>query len=87
MNYYILTNTKYNSIDKGSIQDRLKSIDESRVLVVTTEDISGYTTKFSDAEECSQYTYDNHSDWTGDGIGVDTFDLTDGQHYIPEIDD
>ena len=86
MNYYIITNTKYDSINKNSIQFKLKSIDESKVLVVTTENISGSITTFSSPVSCSQYTFTNHSDWVGDGSGVETWEFED-MVYIPGIDD
>ena len=85
MNYYIITSTKYSNINKDLIQFRQKSMDKSKVLVVTTEDISGYIITFLDDETCSQYTFSNHLEWVGDGTGVETMDFF--TPYIQEVDD
>ena len=87
MNYYILTSSQYNNIDKDSIRYKHGSIDASNILVATTESVSNYVATFSNAEDCSQYTLDNHGDWTGDGGGIETFELLYGSQYIQEIDD
>ena len=87
MNYYIITTTKYNSINKSLIQRRVISLDKSKVLVITTENISDHIMTFDNVETCSQYTIDNGSDWTGDGMGHDVFMLLEGGKFIEELDD
>jgi len=87
MNYYIVTNTKYNDIDKSQLLWRVKSIDKSKVLIMTPENVSSYVTSFSDADEVEEYTSNNHADWVGDGSCVEAFELLYGSRYIQGIDD
>ena len=87
MNYYILTSSQYNNIDKDFIRYKHRSIDASEILVATTETVSEYTRRFYKASTCSQYTLDNQLDWSGDGGGIEEFELLYGSQYIQEIDD
>jgi hypothetical protein len=41
---------------------------------------------FNNINTCSNYTFTNHSDWVGDGSGIETWELEDTE-YIPEIDE
>ena len=86
MNYYILTSSQYNNTNRDNIKFKLNSIDKSKVLISTTENISNYLVVFSNIEECSQYTQDNHLEWSGDGYGLEEFDIECGG-FIEEIDD
>jgi hypothetical protein len=86
MNYYILTSSQYNNTNRDNIKFKLNSIDKSKVLISTTENISNYLVVFSNIEECSQYTQDNHSEWSGDGYGFEEFDIECGG-FIEEVDD
>ena len=82
MNYYILTSSQYNNTNRDNIKFKLNSIDKSKVLISTTENISNYLVVFSNIEECSQYT----QEWSGDGYGLEEFDIECGG-FIEEIDD
>ena len=86
MNYYIVTKEVYDTLDKNQISYMHKSQDRTRRLVSTTDTVSNRVRKFQSITTCSNYTSTNHSDWTGDGFGIEEFDINDGG-YIPEIDD
>ena len=86
MNYYIVTKEIYDTLDKDQISYMHKSQDRTQRLVSTTETVSNNVREFQSITTCSSYTFTNHSEWSGDGYGIDEFDLNDGG-YIPEIDD
>jgi len=54
---------------------------------MTPENVSGYITSFSDADEVEEYTSNNHTDWVGDGSGHTAFEILYGCRYIQEVDD
>ena len=62
-----------------------KSQDRTQRLVSTTETVSNNVREFQSITTCSSYTFTNHSEWSGDGYGIEEFDLNDGG-YVPEID-
>ena len=86
MNYYIVTIEIFNTLDKSKISYMHRSQDRSKRLISTTDTVSNRVRKFNNINTCSNYTSTNHSDWTGDGFGIEEFDINDGG-YIPEIDD
>ena len=86
MNYYIVTKEIYDTLDKDQISYMHKSQDRTQRLVSTTETVSTNVREFQSITTCSSYTFTNHSEWSGDGYGIDEFDLNDGG-YVPEIDD
>ena len=63
-----------------------KSMDGSKRLIITTDTVSSYTTTFSNSEECSQHTFSNHSDWVGDGSGIEEEEF-ENMPYVSEVDD
>ena len=85
MNYYILTKEVYDTIDKDQISYMHKSQDRATRLVSTTEEIADRVRKFQSSATCSNYTFTNHSDWTGDGFGIDEDDIIEGGYL--EIDE
>ena len=85
MNYYIVTKEIYDTLDKDQISYMHKSQDRTQRLVSTTETVSTNVREFQSITTCSSYTFTNHSEWSGDGYGIEEFDLNDGG-YIPEID-
>ena len=87
MNYYILTSSQYNNIDKNFIRYKHGSIDASNILVATTETVPEYTRRFYKASTCSKYTLDNQWGWSRDGGGIEEFELLYGSQYIQGIDD
>jgi hypothetical protein len=86
MNYYIVTKEIYDTLDKDQISYMHKSQDRTQRLISTTETVSNRVRKFQSITTCSSYTFTNHSDWTGDGYGIEEFDLN-AVVYIPELDD
>lgn len=86
MNYYILSEEVFETIDKDNVHFMRKSIDRTERLVATIDLVSDRIRKFNDINTCSNYTFTNHSDWVGDGTGIEVEELEEGG-YISEIDD
>jgi|TARA_Y100000361_G_scaffold145280_1_gene154284 hypothetical protein len=86
MNYYILTKEVFETIEKENVHFMRKNIDDTERLVVTTDLINDRVRVFNDVNTCSSYTFTNHSDWVGDGTGVEVEEIEEGG-YIPVIDD
>jgi len=86
MNYYIITTETFELVDKSQVHFMHKSIDKSKRLIATTEDVVERIRKFNNINTCSSYTFTNSSEWVGDGTGVEVEELEDGG-YIPQIDD
>lgn len=85
MNYYITTTETFELVDKSQVHFMRKSIDKSKRLIATTEDVVERIRKFNSINTCSNYTFTNHSDWVGDRTGIEVEELEEGG-YIPEID-
>jgi len=85
MNYYILTKEVYDTIDKDQISYMHKSQDRATRLVATTETVSNKVEEFESITACSSYTFTNHSDWVGDGSGVEEWDIEKGGYL--EVDE
>ena len=86
MNYYILTDEVFETIEKENVHFMRKSIDDTERLVATTDLINDRVRKFQNINTCSNYTFTNHTDWVGDSTGVEVEELEEGG-YIPIIDD
>ena len=86
MNYYIVTKETFELVDKSQVHFMRKSLDKTKMIIATTEDVVERIRKFNSIDTCSSYTFTNHSDWVGDGTGIDLEELEEGG-YIPEIDD
>jgi len=86
MNYYILSEEVFETIEKDNVHFMHKSMDRTERLVATTDLITDRIRKFNNINTCSNYTFTNHSDWVGDGTGIEVEELEQGG-YIPEIDD
>ena len=86
MNYYILSEEVFETIEKDNVYFMRKSIDRTERLVATIDLVSDRIRKFNDINTCSNYTFTNHSDWVGDGTGIEVEELEEGG-YISEIDD
>jgi len=86
MNYYILSEEVFETIEKDNVHFMHKSMDRTERLVATTDLVSDRIRKFNNINTCSSYTFTNHSDWVGDGTGVEVEELEEGG-YISEIDD
>ena len=86
MNYYIVTTEVFNTLTKENISYMLKSLNSTQRLIATTDTVSERVRKFNNINTCSSYTFTNHSDWVGDGTGVETWEIED-TIYLPGIDD
>ena len=86
MNYYIITIETFELVDKSQVHFMRKSLDRTKRLIATTEDVVERIRKFNNINTCSSYTFTNHSSWVGDGTGIEVEELEDGG-YIPQIDD
>jgi len=86
MNYYIITEEVFDTLTKENISYMLKNLDDTQRLIATTDMVSNRVRKFNNITTCSNYTFTNHSDWVGDGTGVEEWEFDDIE-YIPEIDD
>ena len=85
MNYYVITEEIFNTLAKGNISFCLKSIDNTKRLISTTGIINENIERFENINTCSQYTFNNSSDWVGDGTGVEIEDI-ESTPYISNLD-
>ena len=85
MNYYVITEEIFNTLIKDNISFCLKSIDNTKRLISTTDIVNEYVKSFENISICSQYTFNNSSDWVGDGTGVEVEDI-ENTPYIPSLD-
>ena len=85
MNYYVITEEIFNTLAKDNISFCLKSIDNTKRLISTTDTVNENVKSFENISICSQYTFDNSSDWVGDGTGVEVEDI-ENTPYIPSLD-
>ena len=85
MNYYVITEEIFNTLIKDNISFCLKSIDNTKRLISTTDTVNENIENFENISICSQYTFDNSSDWVGDGTGVEVEDI-ENTPYISSLD-
>ena len=85
MNYYVITEEIFNTLIKDNISFGLKSIDNTKRLISTTDIVNENVKSFENISICSQYTFNNSSDWVGDGTGVEVEDI-ENTPYIPSLD-
>ena len=85
MNYYVITEEIFNTLAKDNISFCLKSIDGSKRLISTTDIVNENIESFESINTCSQYTFNNSSDWVGDGTGV-TVEEIESTPYIFNLD-
>ena len=86
MNYYIVTSEVFDTLNKENIKFMRKSIDDTERLIATTDLVNDRVRAFQTINTCSNYTFTNHSDWVGDGTGIEVEELEDNT-YISELDD
>ena len=86
MNYYIITEEVFDTLTKENISYMLKNLDDTQRLIATTDMVSNRVRKFNNIDTCSNYTFTNHSDWVGDGTGVETWEIEEIE-YISDVDD
>ena len=85
MNYYVITEEIFNTLAKDNISFCLKSIDNTKRLISTTNIVNENIQNFENISTFSQYTFDNSSDWVGDGTGV-TVEEIESTPYIFNLD-
>ena len=85
MNYYVTTEEIFNTLTKDNILFCLKSIDNTKRLISTTDIVNENIQNFENISTFSQYTFDNSSDWVGDGTGV-TIEEIESTPYISSLD-
>ena len=85
MNYYVITEEIFNTLTKDNISFCLKSIDNTKRLISTTDVVNENIQSFENISAFSQYTFDNSSDWVGDGTGV-TVEEIESTPYISGLD-
>ena len=85
MNYYVITEEIFNTLTKSNISFCLKSIDNTKRLISTTDIVNENIQNFENISTFSQYTFDNSSDWVGDGTGV-TIEEIESTPYISSLD-
>ena len=85
MNYYVITEEIFNTLTKDNILFCLKSIDNTKRLISTTDIVNENIQNFENIDDFSQYTFDNSSDWVGDGSGVEIEDI-ESTPYISNLD-
>ena len=86
MNYYIVTSEVFDTLNKENIAFMRKSLDDTQRIIATTDTVSDRVRKFNNINTCSSYTFTNHSDWVGDGTGIEVEELEENT-YISELDD
>ena len=85
MNYYVITEEIFNTLTKSNISFCLKSIDNTKRLISTTDTVNENIENFENISICSQYTFNNSSDWVGDRTGVEVEDI-ENTPYISSLD-
>ena len=85
MNYYVITEEIFNTLIKDNISFCLKSIDNTKRLISTTDTVNENIQNFENISAFSQYTFDNSSDWVGDETGV-TIEEIESTPYISSLD-
>ena len=85
MNYYVITEEIFNTLAKDNISFCLKSIDNTKRLILTTDTVNENIKSFENINTCSLYTFTNSADWVGAGTGVEIEDI-ESTPYISSLD-
>jgi len=85
MNYYVIPEEIFSTLTKNNILFCLKSINNTKRLIATTDTVDNRIKKFNNINTCSTYTFNNHSDWVGDGTGIEIEDI-ESTPYIFSLD-
>ena len=80
MNYYIVTSEVFETMEPNSIQYAHKSQDRTKWIAATELTIEDVILTFETSVALSTYTFNNHSDWTGDGSGLDVEDIEETEY-------
>ena len=85
MNYYILSEEVFETIEKDNVYFMRKSMDRTERLVATTDLVNDRIRKFNNINTCSNYTFTNHADWVGDSTGIEVEELEEGGYILSLI--
>jgi hypothetical protein len=85
INYYIVKEEVFQSLDKDQITFSKKNREGEQRLIATTEQVNDRIRRFNNIDTCSSYTYTTHQNWVGDGTGVSVEEI-EISTYIKEID-
>ena len=80
MNYYIVTLEVFETLQASNIRYVHKSQDGTQRLIATTDEVTDRVRKFQSITSCSNYTFTNHSDWTGDGNGIEEWEIEETEY-------
>ena len=85
INYYIVKEEVFQSLDKDQIKFSKKNREGEQRLIATTEQVNDRIRRFNNINTCSSYTYTTHQNWVGDRTGVSVEEIETSK-YIKEID-
>jgi hypothetical protein len=80
MNYYIVTEEVFESLDKNQIRYAHKSQDRTKWIVTTELTVEDVMLTFETSSALSEYTWNNLNVWTGDGGGIDVLDIEETEY-------
>jgi len=80
MNYYIVTEEVFESLDKNQIRYAHKSQDRTKWIVTTESTLEDVILTFETSSALSEYTWNNLNVWTGDGGGIDVLDIEETEY-------
>ena len=67
MNYLLLNTRQYDMLDKIQVAYRLKSLDGTQILVITSQLCDDYLFKFVSAKKFMLHSHYTTDEWMGDG--------------------
>lgn len=77
---------QWDMIDKLQVEYRLKSLDGTQILVITSQLCQDYLFKFESAKKFRLHSHYTTDEWVGDGSMIEQWEIEDIK-YIQEIDD
>lgn len=84
--YYLLNTSQYDNLIKDYIYYKHTSLDGTEILVITSQLLEEYLFMFENWKKFILHTDYNANLWSGDGLGVESWEL-DTWNYIQGIDD
>jgi hypothetical protein len=80
MNYYIVTKEVFETIEPGTIQFAHHSMDNSAWVVTTTDTVENVLSSYTNASDLSSYTVETNTHWTGDGSGIEEWEIEETEY-------
>jgi len=80
MNYYIVTKAVFESLTSISINFAHKSQDGSKWIITTGDVLDNTLVTFNNTSELSTYSFNNHAEWTGDGDGIEEWEVEETEY-------